>query len=167
MRPKPVIALACALAALAVTLPACGDEDQAADQNPASAEDLQVLERRMGAVERQLRDLRKALKSRREEGQRSSADQPGDEIASVAPPDAAVPASGSGEPGGSSASAPGVASGSDFDSGAGSRSGGSSGPGGGSRSAGSGDRGAGPDPGSPEVDRTVEDICGPNPAPEC
>ncbi|MDQ4072219.1 MAG: hypothetical protein M3088_05015, partial [Actinomycetota bacterium] len=99
MRPKPLTALACALAALAVTLPACGDEE-AADQSPASAEDLQVLERRMGAVERQLRDLRKALKSRREERQRSSTDQPGDEIASAAPAEAAGRASGSGERGG-------------------------------------------------------------------
>ncbi len=89
MLTKPLASLACALAAGALVLPACGGDDSS-DSAPAAADDLRVLEQRVGAIERQLRDLRKELKSQGKGGRSSSdapGDAPGDETATEAAAD--------------------------------------------------------------------------------
>ena len=163
----PARALACVLTALALVLPACGGDEAAAPQpapGSAPAEDLRVLERRVGGLEGQLRKLREEIESQSKDG-RSSGDETGSEGASEAPAGgdtAGAPARGT------SATAPGSAGGgSPADSGPGSGGGGSGSGGGGSRSGGgSGSGGGGSGSGGSE-DPTIEDICGPNPAPEC
>lgn len=160
MPTKPSASLACVLTAGLLILPACGEEgnDRAAEFAPS--DDMRVLERRVGAIERQLRDLRKELKTRGRQ-ERSSTDQPAEETATAAAVD------------GSAASTPPVAGGptrstsvSPPASGAGGSAPDENGESVGGSDGGS-DAGSGPDPGTSEEDRTVEDICGPNPAPEC
>ncbi len=160
MLTKPLASLACALAAGALVLPACGGEEAPDAARFAPADDVRVLEQRLGAVERQLRDLRQEIRSQGAGG-RSSSDEPGGEAAT----DRAADGGGASTPEGAGAgtrAASGTGSGS---GGAGSGSGGGGSGGGGS--GGGSDPGGGPDPGTPEDDPSVEDICGPNPAPEC
>jgi len=160
MRPKPFVSLAYALSAVLLALPACGGDD---GPDPAPADDLRVLEQRVGAIERQLRDLRQELRTQGQEKQ-SSSDQPGN---GAAPEDAAdggrasAPDGAPGDTRGASVSGPDPGGG-----GSGSGGGAGSGSGGGGSGGGS-DSGSGPDPGTSEDDRSLEEICGPNPAPEC
>ena len=164
MRTKPFASLACALAAGALILPACGGDDSS-DSAPAAADDLRVLEQRVGAIERQLRDLRKELKSQGK-GRRASSDAPGDETATEAAAERGGASTPDGAAGDTRAASVTGSDAGDGDGGSESGGGGASGSGGGGSGGGS-DSGAGPDPGTPEDDRSVEAICGPNPAPEC
>lgn len=171
MRIKPFASLAGALTAGALILSACGGDEAA--PNPAAdavpADDMRVLERRVGGLERQLRELRQEIRSPGDDEQ-SSSDEPGDAAATGGPADqggASTPEAAAGGTRGASDSDSGTSSG---DSSGGGRpsggppsGGGASPPGGGGGS----DVGAGPDPGTSEDDRSLEDICGPNPAPEC
>src|SRR5215204_5604689 len=142
---KPTTAVfACVLAAGAIVLPACGGES--ADGEPASqsvpTEKVDDLDRRVGDLEKKIEELRREVQ---ESGDGStSGASAGDEAGTSAGSDGA--SAGAGSTSGASAGA-----------GAG---GGSDGSGGGS---GGGDAGAGPDPGTAEDDRSVYDICGPNP----
>lgn len=167
MQTKPLASLACCLTAGALILPACGGEE-APDAKFAPADDVRVLEQRLGAVERQLRDMRQEIRSQGE-AKRSSSDEPRGDTAG----DGAAERGGASAPvdsGGRTRAA--SVSGSDSAGGrSGSGRGGGSGGGGLGGSDGGGvggsDAGAGPDPGTPEDDPSIEDICGPNPAPEC
>lgn len=163
MRTKPVASLACALTAGALILPACGNDQAPDDAEFAPADDVRVLEQRLGAVERQLRDLRQEIRRSQGPGERPSSDEPGDEK----PTDRAADGGGASAPedaGGTTRAASVTGSG---DGGSDSGGGGGGSGGGSGASGGRSDAGGGPDPGSPEEDRSVEEICGPNPAPEC
>ncbi|HEV2771358.1 MAG TPA: hypothetical protein VGV57_00785 [Thermoleophilaceae bacterium] len=164
MLTKPLASLACALAAGALVLPACGGEEAPDAARFAPADDVRVLEQRLGAVERQLRDLRQEIRSQGAGG-RSSSDEPGGEAAT----DRAADRDGASKPEGAGAGtrAASVTGSGSGGGGSGSGSGSGGGGSGGGGSGGGSDAGGGPDPGTPEDDPSVEDICGPNPAPEC
>ena len=141
-------ALVCLAAVAALVLVACGGDEPTAEQDPAAQpippERVDQLDRRVHGIEAELKRLRKELDSR----EREQSDAQGD-----------------GAPAGSDDSGAGSGAGTGAGAGTGSGTGSGSGSDGGSGAG--ADAGAGPDPGSAEDDRSVYDICGPNPAPNC
>jgi outer membrane murein-binding lipoprotein Lpp len=153
MRIMPTTLFACVLGFAALALSACGETEANRASESVPPQQVQDLDERVATLEREIGKLREQLEAVRK-GQAPSG--PSEET----PPEPET--SGASDDAGSSDTPP-AASARAGSPGNGSSSGGSR-SGSGSGSDGGSGSGSGSDGGSRP---TVEDICGPNPAPEC